>query len=214
MFEDLEKAIADLNNPRAGWVTRRDAAQTLGQFAQHALHTLKERRNEPDVDVRKAVRDALEQVKRPPDGRPQAAIPGVPLKTPDTLSDLVRACDKPNVRTVRPHDDGFQIEVRIGRERAQTVYVMPQEDESGRRIRVFTYCAGAESKTSAWALQANVKLAECAFAMWREGEEDRLVLLRNLAWENASPEGLKAIVKQVAYYGDWFEKKATGKDEF
>jgi len=214
MFEELEKAIADLRNPRAGWVTRRDAAQALGQFAHHALYTLKEFRNEPDVDVRKAVRNALEQVKRPPDGRPQAAVPGESPRPADTLSDLVRACDKPNVRTVRPHDSGFEIEVRIDRERSQTVYVTPQEEEGGRRIRVFTYCAAAESKTSAWALQANVKLAECAFGMWREGDEDRLVLIRNLAWENATPEGLKAIVKQVAFYGDWFEKKASGKDEF
>ena len=62
LFDGLTKAIADLNNTRAGWVTRRDSAEALGKFARHALSALNSNSKDDDQDVRAAVVEQLRLV--------------------------------------------------------------------------------------------------------------------------------------------------------
>ena len=69
MFEEMEKAIAVLQNTKAGWVNRRDAVEYLVEAAGKAVHTLNAFREEPDVDVRMVVEKGL--------GRLSAGLEGI-----------------------------------------------------------------------------------------------------------------------------------------
>ncbi|HEO72666.1 MAG TPA: hypothetical protein ENN80_15520 [Candidatus Hydrogenedentes bacterium] len=156
MFENIEQAADALANKNAGWVVRRDGASNLGYAAGKALAALKAYEDEKDVDVRRAIDKAL--------GEASNALAGVPPRFPEsrkhTLEELVRACEKPGKREVKPHDDGFLITVALG-ERRQTVYVMPLKRKDGMElIRIYTFCGPLDEKTGMWALKTNPKLVQ------------------------------------------------------
>lgn len=206
MYEELRRAIDELRNDKAGWVTRRDAAEVLGKVARQALAALDAHRADPDRDVRKAVERALERVSAPP-----------PSEMDDrtfSLKELARGCEKQDERTVSPHGEGFSVVVRLAEERTQTVYIMPHRRRDGTSlVRMYSYCGDADPEVMAWALRSNSKLVHCAFAVQREDGADRIVLVNSLVHGKASPPAVKASVKEIAFYADWLEKKLTGLDD-
>jgi hypothetical protein len=208
MTIDIEKAIADLRNSKAGWVTRRDAAETLGRAAAEALAVLREHREEPDVDVRSVVQATLASLEQ-----------GSPLPPPTTptqgLAEMVRACEKPQQREARAHKNGFAVEVTLPGDRHQCVYVLPGTGRDDTRlVRVFTVCGDPTPEASSWALRSNAKLVDCFFAAERIDSDERLLLVSNLVESELTAGALKKAIKQIAFYGDWLEDKLTGLDEF
>jgi len=146
LFNDIESAVAELADARAGWVHRRDAAEALGRAAGQALTALRAHEDDADVDVRAIVQKVLGQA-------------------------------------------------------------------SAELIRVFTYCGAESEEALEWALEANMKLSHCALALTHDEDNRRFVLTRCFLAEAARPEQVKAAVKEIAFYGDWIEKKLTGLDE-
>ena len=69
MYEEIDKAAKLLKDTKAGWVTRRDAVELLGQSAARALKVLREHLDEPDVDVHRSVVEAM--------GKASAAVAGI-----------------------------------------------------------------------------------------------------------------------------------------
>ena len=69
MVKDVKKAIANLANRKAGWVTRRDAAEALGAAVSEATTALRAHADDSDSDVQSAVKRAL--------GTASAALAGV-----------------------------------------------------------------------------------------------------------------------------------------
>lgn len=214
MGQDVHETVAqwvkDLTDTKVGWVVRRDAAESLGKLAREALQCLLAHREEGDQDVRGAVTKALSGIE---DGRLPLVIGGA--QSPYDMETLVRACEKPGQRTVEPHGDGYLIRVHTAENRMQSVQVHPFAHSDGTQyIRIHTYCAEADAKAIEWAMRANVKLPHCAFAVHGHEGKEWIILVHNFNRERAKPEDLRAAVKAIAYYGDWFEQRLTGLDEF
>mgnify|MGYP005842634343 CR=1 FL=1 len=209
MIEEIEKAIADLQNPKAGWATRREAAELLGRAAVESLSALHAHRDEPDVDVRHTIDRARAEAARAMRGA--AAQPqGQPAHS---LEELVRACHKPGVCDVQPHGDGFKLDMRLNTGRRQVVYVEPLRKETTDWIRVLTYCAPYTGETPVWALRANARFAQAAVALVDRDGQEWFAIVNNFLAGEVTPRELKAGVKEVAFYGDWVERKLVAKDE-
>ena len=210
MHEAIEAASNDLQNKRAGWVTRRDAAETLGQFAQDAIKVLLDFEDESDVDVRSGVEKTL--------GKTSAVLAHVePSREGQsyTLQELAQHCEKGDQRTLAPHENGFVIKVVLRDKRTQSVYLMPFTLKDGtEQIRVYTYCGKTNEEALRWALRANMKLAQGALAITTHEGDECFVLTNCYVASEATPSHVKLVVKQIAFYGDWVEKKLTGQDEF
>ncbi|MCC6142552.1 MAG: hypothetical protein IT368_01975 [Candidatus Hydrogenedentes bacterium] len=209
MFEGLDCAIADLKNRQAGWVTRRDAAEAIGEFAARSLAALHAHGEDDDVDVQSSVAREL--------ARAKAALRGiVPAAKARTLRELVHSCAKEDVRVVRETETGYEISVRFHDTRHQVVYITPHKRKDGvDLIRVFTYCANNPNQdVLTWALRSNAKLVQCALAVFFEDGVQKLVLMNNFILSETTPTEIKAAVKEIAFYGDWLEEKVTGMDDF
>jgi len=209
MFEEITKEVEVLSDSKAGWVNRRDAAEYLGEAAERALNALQAHHADPDVDVRPSIEKAL--------ARAAGGLRGVKFAVSPsayTLQDLANACSKPGERGVKPHGDGYEIEVIIKTGRRQKVYVLPHTRKDGTKlVRVFTRCGKPKAESLEWALQINMQLTHGALALHGEGEEKCLVLVDAYPMHEATPEMIKASVKETAFYGDWIESKLTGMDE-
>ena len=205
MFEELQRCIADLENARAGWVTRKDAAEHLAVYARDALACLQSHAEDPDKDVGRTVQEALETLGEPAKKSAKSY----------TMEELLQACVKPPKRTLEHKGDQDNIQVQLAGERSQTVHVKAHSRSDGiELIRIYTYCGEATQKVMEWALKGNTKLPHCASAMHRRDDKDWMILVFNLERRGATPKELKTAVKAIAYYGDWFEKKLTGLDAF
>lgn len=205
MENPIEAAARTLGSADAGWVSRRDAALKLGTLAQEALDVLSKYREERDVDVRRGVEEALNQLDLPAPGEHTA---------PTNLEDLVKLCERPGRRAVSAHGNGYVVTVSLPEGREQKVRVKPSKGRDGRAaIRVYTRCGEADEKTVTWTMHANAHLQHCAFALVDEKETQMILLVRNLDRDRVDAEELKATVKEVAFYGDWLERKLSGGDE-
>jgi hypothetical protein len=209
MFEDVTKAAEALANAKAAWVDRRDAAEYLGDTGGRALGALQAHRKDADVDVRSAVEKAL--------GRLATDLGGVKPVPPGgayPLEGLARACEKPGQRAVKPHEQGYAIDVLLKAGRHQRVYLAPSTRKDGTKlIRVFTYCGKPTPESLRWALRINAQLTHGALALAGDGDDATFVLVRSYLADEATPGGIKASVKEIAAYGDWIEGKLTGLDD-
>jgi hypothetical protein len=207
MYKHIDEAIADLSNARTGWVTRRDAAEHLGRTAREALLALEAHVEDPDVDIRAAVARALETVSIPK-GQP---VPSQQY----SLEDLMTRCASPGRREVQQEEEGYAVTVSLREERTQKVLVAPVTHDNGKQLlRIQTWCGQGSDELYPWLLQSNGKLVHCAFALVPEAEGERVALVQNVPMEQATPEGVKEAVKEIAFYGDWLEKKISGRDDF
>jgi len=155
------------------------------------------------------------QVERSLEGLYALALPGSARKGEYTLRDLAMACEKRPTRTVEPHHDGYVVTVRMSAARTLKVHIMPYEGRDGRRlIRIYMVCGPATEEAMAWVLRSNAKLNHGAFAILalKEGPE-QIVLLNNLARQDATPETIKASLKQIAFFGDQLERRLNQLDE-
>ncbi len=214
MLKGIEKAIKALGDTSAGWVTRQDGAEALGRAACDALRALIAHRDDKDVDVRRAVREGLERAGNP-EAPPESAANETPKARRYSIEDLAKACEKPKRRKVSKEGGRIVVEVRTKKDRTQKVYLAPKRQKNGPELlRVFTYCGEPKPKVEAWVLRSNVRLPNCAFAVVMEEDREYVVLQRNFLLEEARPAEVKAAVKEVAGYGDWFENRLTGTDTF
>lgn len=211
MFEAIREATETLHDEHSGWVHRRDAADQLGRAAALALVALNDHREELDTDVRRAVDKALAQA--------SAALSGVrpAVEAPTyTLEDLVHHCERKDRRIVHAREDGsYIIEVVMKDGRRQEVHAEEFTRRDGiELVRIYTFCGPYADSTAKWALRANMKLAQGAIALWDAGGDERFVLLNCYLKGEASPAEFKASVKELAFFGDWIEKKLHETDEF
>lgn len=211
MYEEIAQFAEILGDVDAGWVDRRDGAQKLGDIAAKALDALREFDDELDVDVRRAVDDALANA--------SGALAGIdPVRQSKhfTLEELARSCERDDNRVVAPHEEGFVVQVDLKSGRGQAVFIMPHTLRDGvELIRVFTKCGAPSEKSLEWALRANMKLSQGALAIQKTAEGEQLFVLLNcfLASET-TPLEIKDAVKRIAFYGDWVETKLSDLDEF
>ena len=211
MSDAVELATQRLADRKAGWVTRRDAAETLGDAARRALAALKATAQDPDQDVRKTVEEQLAALQVPPApvATKYAARPRY------TLAEMAQACAKPDRRTVRPDGDGYIVEARLPKNRAQTIYMRPLVSKDEKPLlRIYTCCGHPTPESLEWVLRSNARLTRCAFAIEEDEDGIFLILVHNLFLDSATPEEAKSVVKQIAFYGDWLEHKLTGQDEW
>ncbi|HPJ97888.1 MAG TPA: hypothetical protein PKW60_00255 [Candidatus Hydrogenedentes bacterium] len=208
--EELERLAQQLRDTQTGWVARRDAAQALGKAVSFALDALREYSDEMDVDVRRAVDQAL--------GEASAALAGVPARPPVrqyTLEELAIACAKDGERVVAPHGKGYVVQVTLKSGRHQAVFLNHHVRKDGAElIRVFTVCGKPRADAFEWALRANMKISLGALALTGEGDEERMVLTNRFLARAATPSQIKASVKELAVYGDWIESKLGELDDF
>jgi hypothetical protein len=207
--EQVARAAKALRDEKSGYVDRRDAAQALGEIASDALGVLHQFREEEDVDVRSTIDKAL--------GAASAALAGItpaPGEGP-TLEDLARSCEKEGERRVEPSGDGFAIHVQGADGRKQTVYARPHKRKDGvALIKVYTHCGPYREDALAWALRANTNIAQGALALEKGEDGEEFVLVNSFITGEVTPREFKGAVKEIAFYGDWIEKKLTGLDEF
>jgi len=211
MFEVIDSAAENLRNTNAGWVTRRDGADLLGKVAIRALTALHAASDEPDVDVRRAVEQAL--------GQAVATLEGVkprPVERSFTLEELVRASEKAGERELtKVNENEYRMEVALREGRKQTVHIRRFQRKDGvELIQVYTICGKADERSYAWALRANMKLVQGAVAIEKHGDDEQFVLTTSFIAEHVTRWEMKAAIKETAYYGDWMENKLSGLDEF
>lgn len=211
MFADLEKALDSLKDKDAGWVTRRDSADALGDAARFAIDALKSFLDESDVDVRLGVERALKLVGNSLDMKSVSA----PRKTDQSLPSMIVDLEKPGSRTVERDGEGFRIEVILPRtDRKQIVYVKPYQRKDGvSLVRIYTFCGTPTDESYIWALRTNTRLAQGYLALVEGEGGDRLALMNCYIASELSAAELKASVKEVSYYGDWVESKLSNLDE-
>ena len=210
MYEEIAETANVLRDTDAGWVDRRDSAKKLGDIAAKALDALHEFADELDVDVRRAVDDALANA--------SAALAGVdPVRQSKhfTLEELARSCERDDNRVVAPHEDGFVVQVDLKSGRHQAVFIMPHTlRDGGELIRVFTKCGAPTEQSLEWALRANMKLSQGALAIAKNEGEKEFVLINCFLATELTPLEIKDAVKRIAFYGDWVETKLSDLDEF
>lgn len=210
MYEEIAQSAKVLANTDAGWVDRRDSAQKLGDIAAKALDALREFSDELDVDVHRAVDDALANA--------SAALAGVdPVRRSKhyTLEELARSCEREDKRVVAPHEAGYVVEVDLKDGRRQNVFIMPHTLRDGAElIRVFTRCGAPTEQSLEWALRANMKLSQGALAIDKKGDDKEFVLINCFLATETTPVEIKDAVKRIAFYGDWVETKLSDLDEF
>lgn len=199
----IDRAAAALADTRAGWVTRRDAADALGNAAERALRALNAYRNDKDVDIKSAVVKAL--------GRASGGLAGVVPKSGYSLEDLAAACAKSPQRTVKAVGEGYEVDVDLGGGRRQRVALRLVEQEKGRLLRISTECGPSTPDAMAWALRANTRIALGALELEKNDVGDEQLVIRACFLPNeVTPATVKVAVKELAYYGDWIEQKLGG----
>ena len=209
MSQSLDKNVSSLRDHDAGWVTRRDAAEALGRTAADAVSVLIAHKDDPDVDVRTAVRSAL--------GWASAglrSVKPVPQSRSYTLEELANACAKDGRRRVERDGDGYMVHATTKEGRQQVVCITPDRRSDGHDlIRVHTRCGPAGADTLHWALENNLKLAHGALALGTNDGREEFVIVNCLIASEATPDAVLASVKEMAHYGDWMEQKLAGRDE-
>jgi len=214
MFEELDRTIASLKDTSAGWVTRRDAALALGEYAKRARAALEAQAGEKDVDVRKGIEDGLAMAGT--SAAPPASTTRAPERpSPPTMKELAQACIRKGRRAVKPDGDGFLVRVQTKADRTQDVRIDRYKQEGTREmIRLSTVCADADDDSIAWAIRSNNKFIYCAFCVEERDGTDRIMIVSNFDPELVTPEMVKNAVKEIAHYGDWLERKLTGEDNY
>lgn len=209
MDNALERDMATLANPNAGFVARRDAARRLGEHARRAWSALEQQREDKDSYVRAAVASALSGV---PDAEVLSTAVDAKKSAPD-LRALAEACSNGSPPELR--GDGYVVSWKLPSGRTQRVCLSPYTDREGRAlIRVYTYCGKPTAEATAWVLRNNAKLVRCAFALHRRKQEDYLILTNNIAAEDATEQLMRQTVETIATHGDYLESKLSGLDEF
>jgi len=210
MLNDLKNIIEALDDDDAGWVGRRDAADALGEIAANALAALHAHADEKDVDVRTAVQKSLARA-----GVGSGGAAPTPTAVRPTLKELAQACEKKMKRAVKPQGAGFVVRVQTKAGRTQDVFIAPKKREDGRELlRVSTQCGVADDETLAWAIRRNSQLMYCAFSVEPHGDAEHLVIVKNFNPDYVTPAMVKDAVKEIAFYGDWLEKKLSGEDKY
>jgi hypothetical protein len=205
VLKEINRAAAELSDARAAWVARRDAADILGGAAEESIRALQKNRQDKDVDVRTAAERAL--------ARASAALAGVAPQRGYSLEELAQACAKEGQRRVERDGDGFRITIETGEGRRQHVSMRPVEGRRGNLIVLTTDCGKATPDSIAWALRANMDLALGALALDKRGDEDWIVIKSCYLPNEATPLEIKASVKELAFYGDWIERKIAGAED-
>ncbi|MBI2425039.1 MAG: hypothetical protein HYV27_19595 [Candidatus Hydrogenedentes bacterium] len=214
MADELDAHVADLANAKAGWVTRRDAAEALGEAAKKALAALHAHSEDPDRDVQATVLKALQRTGAG-GGLPGASADALPNTPEYTFEELIGGLAFKDRRVVAKLDTGCRVDLIVESERKQSVYVTPHENKEGASmIRIYTRCGAATPEAIAWAMRTNAHLLDCSFAILKEKEEDLLILINNIERIYATPARVKSVVKEIARYGDYLEKKLAAKDSF
>lgn len=207
MQNDFDKYLATLRDIDAGWVYRRDAADFLGKLIERAAAALRAVEHDNDVDVRTAIERAL--------GHASAALAGVKpvVDTTYPLDELVKACARPGRREVDRDGNEFTVTAHMKEGRSQRVHLKEIIRQDGAKlIQILTYCGEVDDSTMPWALKMNTQLGRCALGISGRGDKDYFVLVNCIPVDEATPELVKAAVKEVAFYGDWIERKLTGGD--
>ncbi len=203
MADDLDRAITQLSNREGTWVARRDAADFLGKVASRARDALARFAQDPDTDVRTAVARALGDPAWREVGRVGAL----------TLEELVRAVERQGKRAARPIEGGFEITVTLKSGRMQKVFVTRGSSEAGAEtIRVRSRCGLADAQTMEWALRANDRLPHCSLAIVEDAGQQWFEIGHSLRVQKATPDELRACIKEVAFYGDWAEARLSKQD--
>jgi hypothetical protein len=210
MLDELRKTVEVLSNPRTGWVSRRDAAETLGKAAGLAIMALRQFEREQDVDVQHAVVKAIDEVQH----SLKNAHSGSLVAKEMSLGELVKATEKPGKREISIDGDGFAIHVQLPNGRKQTVYAAAVKDREGNdAIRLMSVCCPLTQDVYEKALRANSTIVHGALAAGVVNGETRLILVRFLEVPDATPGKFKAAVKQVAFHTDWMEQKLAGSGD-
>jgi hypothetical protein len=210
-FKAIDAAAEALADTDTGWVHRRDSVEYLGRAAAKALKALHDFRDEKDVDVRVAVDEAL--------GIAQAGLQGIaPVSESEkkyTFEELAQACHKPGKRHVEKVGDAYTVEVKLKDGRKQTVTLSASRRKDGvELIHIFTRCGPVTDDTRIWALKTNADLTQGALAVQDLDGEEKLVLMNCYLLEECSPREIALGLREIAFYGDWIEKKLTGLDEY
>lgn len=204
MSDSIDKSIKTLQNPDAGWVNRRDAANHLARSAREALGALHEFKNDPDRDVQRAILESLNSI---------GIDAPMPVEDATSLAKLVNALESKNSREVSKTKDGFEVLVRTKGDRSQRVSVIKTVSNTKKDIiQVSTTCGPATESVHEWALKNNMNMSHCSLAIEERDGETWFVLVNNHLTESITFEELKLTVKEVAFYGDWVEEKITGED--
>ena len=208
MADDLDRAITQLSSREGTWVARRDAADFLGKVAMRARDGLARFAQDPDTDVRAAVARALGDAAWRDSGRDSQSAQL-------TLEELVRAVEREGKRAARPIDGGFEITATLKTGRTQKVFVTRGTSEAGAEtIRVRSRCGLADPQAMAWALRANGRLPHCSIAIVEDGGQQWFEIGHSLRTQKATPDELRACIKEVAFYGDWAEARLSKQDAF
>jgi hypothetical protein len=214
MAKEIEQALKDLRNASVAWTARRDAAALLGRVVQEAFSALKSQRDDPQIDVRMAVDQALRRAGTPPVANTDGdKLPKIMREY--SLEELAQSCVKQGKCTLSKQGNDFALEVRTSDSRRQIVQLsVLTEPGASTLLRIHTRCGEAAPKTFQWALRNNARMKGCAFALETIDEKEHLTVVINLPLKNILPELVQSAGANVAQYGDWVEQKLSKMDRY
>jgi hypothetical protein len=131
------------------------------------------------------------------------------------LEAWLRAMAKEQGGELKERDGQWAVEFRLSGERRQTIFVDPdRKDSSGQPVAVmYTLCGPAEPKVFAASLNANAQLSHAAFAMIKQGETRRLVLISRRRMAELTRENVAETLAYLAKKGDRAESQLQAEDE-
>lgn len=232
---DGVKSVLRQYEQGSNWVERRDAADALTLTAREIILALRRGAEDKDPDVSHASRKALETLKSDQEADPaqveteiaatrrtlrigrnivQESATDVP--TPEDIKGWLLEFAESKKTQLKGERDKFTVTLQLRQGRTQKVYIdIDERDSSGEPIiLLYTVCGPPRPEVYAKALQSNARLSHSAFALLKQGKQERLILVNRRRQRGLTSETLAKDLLYLAKKGDEAETQLHEKDVF
>ena len=219
----------------SNWVERRDAADALTLTAREIISALRRGAEDKDPDVSHASRKALETLKSDQEADPAQVKTDIDamrrtlriehgtgqesatdVSTPDDIRGWLLEFAESKKAQLEGERDKFTVTLQLQQGRTQKVYIdIDERDSSGEPlILLYTVCGPPRPEVYAKALQSNARLSHSAFALLKQGKQERLILVNRRRQRGLTSETLASDLLYLAKKGDQAETQLHEKDVF
>jgi hypothetical protein len=237
----IQPLVRQLTEGR-NWVERRDAATALTLLAREALLALRTVAGDKDPDVAHSGNKGVETIGADlttdlaalelelsgalrayradrgatslDEGLGAAAAPAATGATQEDIATWLREIADRREGALEAKGTQFTLELKVGGERRQKIYVdTDKADSSGQPVVVtYTLCGAVEPKAYASALRSNTQLSHAAFGLIKREDRNLLVMVNRARLASLTREIFEDDLLYLARKGDRAEAQLQEQD--